>query len=83
MLEVINGVVKKNRYTTDKYSCGHVVGRLVVSPRCWCCLCVCAQAWLRDKVARALGLLTLATVVFRCDVVVLLAPLTLQLLLTR
>lgn len=39
--------------------------------------------WLRDKVPRALGFLTLATVVCRCDVVVLLAPLTLQLLLSR
>lgn len=44
---------------------------------------VSSQAWLRDNVPRALGLFTLATFVFRCDVVVLLGPLTLQLLLTR
>eukprot|EP00904_Undaria_pinnatifida_P006955 jgi/Undpi1/338/HiC_scaffold_1.g00334.m1 len=48
-----------------------------------CVVLLGLEAWLRDKVPRTLGLLTLATVVFRCDVVVLLAPLTLQLLLTR
>lgn len=42
-----------------------------------------AQAWLRDDVPRSLGWFTLATFVFRCDVLVLLGPLTLQLLLTR
>ncbi|CAN0499885.1 unnamed protein product, partial [Laminaria digitata] len=48
-----------------------------------CVVLLALGAWLREKIPRALGLLTLATVVFRCDVVVLLAPLTLQLLLTR
>eukprot|EP00752_Nemacystus_decipiens_P012960 g11469.t1 len=48
-----------------------------------CVVLLALQAWLRDNVARALGLFTLATFVFRCDVLVLLGPLTLQLLLTR
>ncbi|CAN0198666.1 unnamed protein product [Pylaiella littoralis] len=47
-----------------------------------CVILLALQAWLRDDVPRTLGLFTLATVVFRCDVVVLLGPLTLQLLLT-
>ncbi|CAM9890518.1 unnamed protein product [Ascophyllum nodosum] len=48
-----------------------------------CVVLLALEAWLRDRIPRALGLFTLATFVFRCDVVVLLAPLTLQLLLTR
>ncbi|CAM9137083.1 unnamed protein product [Ectocarpus sp. 4 AP-2014] len=47
-----------------------------------CVVLLALQAWLRDNVPRALGLFTVATLVFRCDVVVLLGPLTLQLLLT-
>ncbi|CAN0494734.1 unnamed protein product, partial [Ectocarpus sp. 12 AP-2014] len=47
-----------------------------------CVVLLALQAWLRDNVPRALGLFSVATLVFRCDVVVLLGPLTLQLLLT-
>eukprot|EP00903_Cladosiphon_okamuranus_P016835 g15525.t2 len=48
-----------------------------------CVVLLALEAWLRDNVPRTLGMFTLATFVFRCDVVVLLGPLTLQLLLTR
>ncbi|CAM9889786.1 unnamed protein product [Scytosiphon promiscuus] len=48
-----------------------------------CVSLVALEAWLRDNVARTLGLFTLAAFIFRCDILVLLAPLTLQLLLTR
>ncbi|CAN0011456.1 unnamed protein product [Discosporangium mesarthrocarpum] len=41
------------------------------------------EALLRGRVPRALGLLAAATVVFRCDLLVLLAPLTLQLLVSQ
>ncbi|CAN0481725.1 unnamed protein product [Ectocarpus sp. 12 AP-2014] len=47
-----------------------------------CVVLLALQALLRDNVPRALGLFSVATLVFRCDVVVLLGPLTLQLLLT-
>lgn len=39
------------------------------------------EAWLKGSPGRALGLLTLTCVIFRCDVVLLLGPLALQLLL--
>ncbi|CAM9129545.1 unnamed protein product [Hapterophycus canaliculatus] len=48
-----------------------------------CISLLALEAWLRTNVARTLGLFTVAALVFRCDILVLLAPLTLQLLLTR
>ena len=39
--------------------------------------------WLKRKPYACIGLLTLATVIFRCDMLILLGPLTLQMLLSK
>ncbi|CAM9274569.1 unnamed protein product [Chrysoparadoxa australica] len=41
------------------------------------------EAWLFGRYTTALGFLAVATVIFRCDILILLAPLTLQILLQR
>jgi len=49
-------------------------------------LILCLNAfgyWLKGKPMRGIAILTVATVIFRCDVLVFLAPFTLQLLLAR
>ncbi|KAG5190839.1 Dolichyl-P-Man:Man(7)GlcNAc(2)-PP-dolichyl-alpha-1,6-mannosyltransferase, family GT22 [Tribonema minus] len=69
--------------TALQFHLPYYMSRTLPNALALCVVLVALGQWLRGRSLRALGLLTAATALFRCDVLLLLGPLALQELLAR
>eukprot|EP00611_Tribonema_gayanum_P002061 TRINITY_DN11513_c0_g1_i3.p2 TRINITY_DN11513_c0_g1~~TRINITY_DN11513_c0_g1_i3.p2 ORF type:complete len:363 (-),score=54.15 TRINITY_DN11513_c0_g1_i3:545-1633(-) len=69
--------------TALQFHLPYYMSRTLPNTLALCVVLIALGQWLRGRSLRALGLLTAATALFRCDVLLLLGPLALQELLAR